>query len=158
MTAVKAYFLRLIFCGFLVSLTGAILRGKRSARALTLCGGCLLILTAVRPLLRVDLSRLPDLVTGLTHSERIAAAQEKNNAILRGLVEEQTASWIEAKGKEQGMALKAVVTAKEAEPGVFVPDQVTIEGSWTAEGQSALSELIVRELEIPPGRQRWVGG
>ena len=138
MTAVKAYFLRLIFCGFLVSLTGAILRGKRSARALTLCGGCLLILTAVRPLLRVDLSRLPDLVTGLTHSERIAAAQEKNNAILRGLVEE--------------------LTAKEAEPGVFVPDQVTIEGSWTAEGQSALSELIERELEIPPGRQRWVGG
>lgn len=157
MTAIKAYFLRLIFCGFLVSLTAALLRGKRTGRILTLCGGCLLILTALRPLMRVDLSRLPDLVTGLTRSEREAEAREKNDAILRGLVEEQTAAWIEARGKELGMELAAVVTAR-AEAGTFVPDGVTLRGRWTAESKTALSELLARELEIPPTRQRWVGG
>lgn len=158
MTAVKAYILRLIFCGFLVSLCGAILRGKRAGKALTLCGGCLLILTAVRPLLRVDLSQLPDLVTGMTHSERQALAREKNDAILRSLVEQQSAAWIEERGKELGMEITAEVTASITESGVFVPDRVSIHGSWTAEGQSALSELLERELDVPPVRQSWSGG
>ena len=85
MTAIKSYLMRLIFCGFFVSLCTAILKGKRASKALTFCGGCLLILCALRPLLRVDLSRLPDLVTGLTRSEREAVAWEKNNLILRNL-------------------------------------------------------------------------
>lgn len=157
MTAIKAYFLRLIFCGFLVSLCSAVLRGKRAGRALTLCGGCLLILTAVRPLLRVDLSRLPDLVSGLTHAEREAAAREKNDAILRALIEEQTAAWIAERGKALGMSVTAEVSTR-AEAGSFVPDQVTIRGSWTAEGRDALSEILTRELKIPVARQRWVGG
>ena len=158
MTAIKAYLLRLILCGFFVSLTGAILRSKRSARALSLCGGCLLILVTVRPLLQVDLSRLPDLITGLTRSEREEAAREKNNAILRRLVEEQTAAWIEDKGKELSMKITAFVTAKELESGSFVPDQVTIQGGWTTGEREALSEILSRELEIPPTHQRWVGG
>ncbi len=158
MTAIKAYILRLVFCGFLVSLTGSVLRGKRSAKAVSLCGGCLLILVAVRPLLRVDLSRLPDLVTGLTRSEREEAAREKNNEILRRLIEEQTAEWIEDRGRELAMEITATVTAKEEGSGCFVPDQVAIAGNWTQETRDALSEIIRRDLEIPPTRQRWVGG
>ena len=158
MTAIKAYLLRLVFCGFFVSLTGAVLRGKRCARALSLCGGCLLILVTVRPLLQVDLSRLPDLVTGLTRLEREEAAREKNNVILQRLVEEQTAAWIEDKGKELSMEITAFVSAKELESGSFVPNQVTIRGDWSQEGRLALSEILDRDLEIPPTRQRWVGG
>ncbi len=158
MTAIKAYVLRLILCGFLVSLSCALLRGKRTGKAVRLCGGCLLILAAVRPLLRVDLGRLPDLVTGLTRSEREAAAHEKNDAILRDLVEEQTAAWIEERGKELGMEIKAAVTLREAEADTFVPDRVTLRGSWTADSRAELTAMMARELEIPPERQRWVGG
>lgn len=158
MTAFKSYILRLVFCGFFVSLCSALLHGKRASKALSLCGGCLLILTALRPLLQVDLSRLPDLVTGLSRPEREELAREKNNAILRGLVEEQTAAWIEDRGEELGMQITATVTAREAEAGTFVPDAVVIRGSWTAEEQTALSEILQRDLELPPTRQRWVGG
>ena len=158
MTAIKAYLLRMIFCGFLVSLCSALLRGKRAGRALKLCGGCLLILTAVRPLLRVDLSRLPDLATGLTRTEREAAARERNDELLRGLVEEQTAAWIVDRGKELGMVITASVTAREAEAGTFVPDQVSLRGSWTAEQREALVLILERDLDVPAARQRWVGG
>ena len=158
MTAIKSYLMRLIFCGFFVGLCTAILKGKRASKALTLCGGCLLILCALRPLLRVDLSRLPDLVTGLTRSEREAVAWEKNNLILRNLVEEQTASWIEKKGKELGMEIIAEVSTREAESGTFVPDRVTLRGTWTAENKESFTEILALELDIPPERQRWVGG
>ena len=158
MTSIKAYFLRIIFCAFLVSLTAAILRGKRAGRVVTLCGGCLLILTAVRPLLRVDLSQLPDLVTGMTRTEREAAAREKNDALLRGLVEQQTADWIDARGEELGMQITSTVTAREAEAGTFVPDQVVLRGTWTEEGRRKLAEILTQELSLPPAQQRWVGG
>lgn len=158
MTAIKAYILRLILCGFLVSLSSALLRGKRTGKAVRLCGGCLLILVAVRPLLQVDLSRLPDLVTGLTRPQREAAAREKNQSLLRGLVEEQTAAWIEERGKELDMEITAAVTVREAEADTFVPDRVTLRGSWTQESREALAAILTRELEIPPERQRWVGG
>lgn len=158
MTAIKAYLLRLVLCGFLVTLTGALLRGRKGGRALALCGGCLLILTALRPLLRVDLSRLPDLVTGLSRTEREAEAREKNEALLKALVEAQTAEWIEARAGELGLSLEAEVAAAEAEAGTFVPSSVTLSGICTAEQREALSAILAEELEIPPERQRWVGG
>lgn len=158
MTALKTYLLRLILCGFLVTLTGALLRGRKTARALALCGGCLMILTALRPLMQVDLSRLPDLVTGLTRAEREAEAREKNDALLRSLVEKQTAEWIEARAAELGLSLQAEVTAEEDRAGTFVPASVSLSGVWTASQREAFSSILENELAIPAARQRWVGG
>ena len=158
MTAIKTYFLRLILCGFLVTLAGAAVRGRRTARAVALCGGCLMILTALRPLMQVDLSRLPDLVTGLTRAEREAQASEKNDALLRSLVEAQTVQWIEDRAAGLGLTLQAEVRAEEAEAGTFVPESVTLTGTWTAGQREAFSAILEEELAIPIERQRWVGG
>lgn len=158
MTAIKAYLLRLILCGFLVSLTGALLRGKKAGRLLSLCGGCLLLLTALRPLLRVDLTRLPDLVTGLDAAERAEAAREKNDKLLRELVERQSAAWIEDRAEKLGMELTAEVSARAEAESVFVPDAVTLRGRWTETQRSALAAVLETELGVPPARQRWEGG
>ena len=158
MTAIKVYLLRLVLCGLLVSLANALLRGRKGGRALALCGGCLLILTALQPLLRVDLTRLPDLVTGLTRTERQAAAREKNRELLRGLVEAQTAEWIETRARSLGMELEARVEAEEAEAESFVPWSAVLTGTWTEAQREALSAILAAELEIPSERQRWVGG
>ena len=158
MTAIKTYLLRLILCGFLVTLCGAVLRGRKGSRALALCGGCLMALTALKPLVQVDLSRLPDLVTGLTREERQAAAREKNVALLKSLVESQTEDWIEAKARELGMELQAEVSAEEAEADCFVPAAVRLTGTWTEQQREALSAILAAELAIPPERQRWAGG
>lgn len=156
MTALKAYFLRLVLCGFLVALTGALFRGKRSGRVLALCGGCLLILTAVEPLARVDLSKLPDLVTGMTGIERMEQAREKNDAILRRLVEEQTAAWITEQAEALGLDLECSVTARAEGESVFVPDSVVLTGSWTEGQRTAMTARLEQELAIPSQRQQWV--
>ena len=157
MTAIKTYLLRLVFCGFLISLCSALLRGRRGERAAILCGGCLLILTAVRPLLRVDLSKLPDLITGLTASQRQEEARAKNDALLKALVEEQTVSWLEEKARELGMDVAFSVSAIELESGTFVPEEITVRGVWTEEQRQAMTERITADLEIPPEKLRWVG-
>ena len=158
MTAIKQYLLRLVLCGFLTALASALLKDKKGARALALCGGCLMILASLRPLLRVELSRLPDLSTGLSSSQRQEEARRKNEQLLKGLVEEQCARWIEARAGELGMELRCRVSAKEAEAGSFVPEAAVLKGHWTAEQRQRLSEILAAELEIPPRRQSWEGG
>ena len=157
MTAIKAYLLRLILCGFLNALAAALIRGRKGARTVALCGGCLLILTALRPLLQVDLSRLPDLVTGMTYSQRQQAAAERNDALLRELVEEQTSQWIEARAAELDLHVECTVAAEPGEGGSFIPASVELVGVWTEGQRQSLSRLLAEQLEIPPERQRWVG-
>ncbi|MBR7010033.1 MAG: hypothetical protein IKI02_03860 [Oscillospiraceae bacterium] len=158
MTAIKSYLLRLILCGLLTGLAGALLQGKRAGRALRLCGGCLLILTALRPLLRVELGKLPDLVTGLTQAQRAEEAKRKNDELLRGLVEEQTAVWIAERAKDLGLLVSASVTTRKTEAGCFVPDAVLLRGSASTAQREALNAVLCRELGLSPEKLRWEGG
>lgn len=158
MTALKSYLLRLVCCGFFVSLASSLLRGKRTGRFVTLCGGCLMILTAIRPLMQVNLSALPDFVTGLTQTERQALAKEKNDAILRELVEAQTVSWLETQAKQLKMNVRFSVDAIQTEEGLWIPERVRINGSWTEQQRQLLSSQMTRELLLPPERQKWEGG
>ncbi len=154
MSAIKSYLLRLILCAFLLSLVSALPKSRRVGQVLKLCGGCLLILCALGPLLRVELSALPDLVTGLSRSQRQELARERNEALLARLVAEQTEQWLRARGEALGLAAEyAVQTRPEA--GSFVPDSVTVTGQWTPEQRLVLSREMARELEIPAERQRW---
>jgi hypothetical protein len=155
MTAIKTYLLRLIFCGFLVSLCQVPLRGKRAGKLVALCGGCLLLLTAVKPLLQVDLSALPELMTGLTQAQRQAEAFEKNEALLQGLVEAQTVSWLETQAAELKLEVSFSVETLRVEDGLFIPYRVRVTGLWTPEQKEALGNQIRRELEIPAERQEW---
>lgn len=158
MTAIKAYLLRLVCCGFFVSLATSLLRGKRSGRIVALCGGCLMILTAIRPLMRVNLSALPDLATGLTQAERRTLAREKNDALLQRLVEDQTVSWLEAQAGKLGMVASFAVQVVETAEGLWIPQRVQITGNWTEQQRQLLSKQMERELSLPPEQQEWEDG
>ena len=155
MTAIKQYLLRLILCALLVSLASALAKGKRGEKAAALCGGCLLILSAVKPLLQVDPAKLPDLVTGLSRFEKLEEARQKNDALLQALIASQAAEKVEAASQELGFEVEAELTLREAGAGSYVPDSIILRGSWTAEQREALSAFLREELDIPHERQRW---
>lgn len=155
MTAFKEYLLKLVLCALLISLASAAAKGKRGEKAVALCGGCLLMLTAVKPLLRVNLSQLPDLMTGLSHSEKLAEAKRKNDALLQQMIEAQTAEWICEEAKAAGLVLEATVEAEAGEAGSFVPSRITLRGAWTAEQRERFSAYLEQTLSVPPERQNW---
>ncbi len=155
MTFIKAYLLRLVFCAFLTALCGVLLRGKRAGKLLTLCGGCLLMLTALGPLLRVDLSKLPDPLTGLDALQRQEQAREKNDALLQKLVEEQTAAWVEEQARGLGMELRCTAAAKKTGESCFVPSSLKLRGRWTEAQRQALAAILLAQLQIPEEAQTW---
>lgn len=156
MTAIKTYLLRLLLCGLLVSLPGPLVKGKTKG-ILKLCGGCLLILTALEPLLRVDFSALPELGRdlGLSQMEGLEAAREKNEALMKRLVETQTEDWLRAQGEELRIAADYAVTAGQGPEGLWVPQRVEIRGYLSQEQKQALSRRITEGLSVPAEAQSW---
>lgn len=157
MDGIKAYLMRIILCGFLVSLGQGFLQGRQGKKVLTLCGGCLMILTVLQPLLRVDLNRLPNLWKELERAG-FSAVQEgsaRNDEILRQMVEGQTEQWLTEQTEDWNPSLRFSVTAVKKEEGLFVPWEVVIRGSDPERWRQRLATLL-EALDIPPERQRWV--
>ena len=158
MSGIREYFLRLIFCGFLVSLVGSLTTEKRIKRIVSLCGGCLILITAVRPLLSVDLQSLPDRLRDLGLSTAITQeeARARNDGILAALVTEQTEERIRTELDRQKAGLAVTVRVeRDPETGLFLPAEVTLRGSCSPEQKKAVSDYLERELDLPPDKQVW---
>lgn len=157
MTEIRRYLIRIVFCAFLVSLTGTFASDERSKRALRLAGGCVMILAVLRPLTGLELSKWRDLLPELPEwrAEAMEEAEKKNRQLLTELIASQTEEHIEKAAADLGIRLQAAVTVRETEPGVFVPWSVELKGSCTAEQRQTLAQTLERELAIPPERQIW---
>ena len=156
MNLLRELVLRLTVCGFLVALCSALFTSERLRRLVRFVGGCFLAVVVLQPLMDSELvSFLERLRPGLPESD-YAEVQEKNDLLLKELVEQQTAEFIKQAARELGAELTITVTAQKDEPsGLFVPVRVTLRGFVTEVQRTALSERIERELAIGTLKQRW---
>ncbi len=159
MSAVREYLIRLISCGFLVSLAGTLPIGKTAKNAVRLCGGCLMLLVALTPLLTLDGSALMGKLRSLTlpDTERIENARERNDLLLKRMVEEETARKMADEAAREGAELNVSVTArKEESGGLYVPWEVTLTGACDEASAERIRISLEETWGIPPERQRWI--
>ena len=158
MNGLRAYLLRIVFCAFFVSLAGAIPLQKPVKRAVMLCGGCIMILVVLRPLIGADFALLPDRWLssewGLEQSE--TDAEEVYREIMQELIETQTVNLLTEKAAELGVSAEfRVELIQDEASGQFVPWAVETVGVFTSEQRQGLSAYITEALNIPGERQRW---
>ncbi len=158
MNAVRSYLLRVVICSFVISLVGAIPLQKSVKRALTLCGGCLMILVVLRPLLGVEFSVLPEQL--LPREWGTKEEQSDPDAVYRQLMEEliteQTLGLLSARAQELGVqAAFRVELAEDPASGQLVPWSVETSGALTPAQRESLSAYMSGELNVPAERQRW---
>ena len=72
-------------------------------------------------------------------------------------MEQQTVAWLEEQAEELGMTADFAVKTREAEAWTFVPEEISVTGSWTDAQRTLLTERIARLLEVPAEKQRWRG-
>ena len=159
MSGVRVYLLRIVACGFLVSIAGLIPIPKGAQRALRLCCGCLMILTVLRPLIGLDLSSFSDQLFHLAPEESLTQeqAKEANDALLQRLIREQTEALLQKKTRELGaMAEFRVELRRDEAAGVWIPWAVEIRGTFDAKQRAALSDYLEQALNIAAERQRWL--
>ena len=159
MSVLRQTVLRLVICGFLTALCVSLFSESRQRRLMRFVGGCFLAVVVLQPLLESNLFSMLETLRPALPEETYSYSQEKNERLLKELIEKQTAEWIEDAARELGTELRAEVVAEaDADSGLFIPAHVTLRGVLSAEQQAALSERIAKELAIPIHRQRWESG
>lgn len=122
-------------------------RVKQAGR---LAAGLLLLLAVVKPLGVFD----PDALAGALESYRTdtsaceAALEEKSGAVLKAVIENQTAAYISDKAKTLGMVCSAEVTYYYGPDGEVRPEAVVVRGEFSDNQQGALSRALEEELGI----------
>ena len=158
MNAVRTYLLRVAACGFLVSLVGALPLSRRIRQAALLCGGCLMVLAAVGPLLRADLRQLPQFLTEYAGEdpEALEEAERKNELLLKELIESQTVEMITQEALRLGLTQEITVEAKkDPDSGLYLPWSVELRGAAEQEKKEMLAAYL-NSLNLPPERQSWL--
>lgn len=123
---------------------------------------CALVLLCamLRPVLTVkipDLSHILNATPGEI-DQRQMQLEHSNGAMLKTLIERQSAAYIVDKAAQLGLVCRAQVTCAEGEGGTWLPRSVHITGQLDARQQAQLTAAIQNELGIAPEQQVYTGG
>lgn len=148
----RTYLMGVVSAAMVVALAQALTPEGAVKKIGRLVGGIVLLLAVMKPLigLSADEKTVPvaDWLAPPTQAE-----EEGEQAVLKELIVQRTAEYIEDKGHALGVDCTARVTVTEGEGGWPQPWSVEIVGSWTGEGKTALAKTIEEELAIPAERQ-----
>ncbi|WP_251447634.1 hypothetical protein [Vermiculatibacterium agrestimuris] len=149
MSAVREWLLGVTAAALAVALAQALTPEGAVKKVGRLVGGMVLLLAVAKPLLSLEPGTLA-VTAGAWEQE---AAARTGEDVMKTLIEEKTSAYIVDKGGALGMECTAQTQAEDDGSGWTVPWQVTVRGTWNESQRQALSDLIARELDIPPERQ-----
>lgn len=123
---------------------------------------CALVLlcAVLRPVLTL---RVPDVIQGLNAAlgqteQQQARLEQHSGAMLKTLIERESAAYIVDKAAQLGLVCQAQVTCEVGEAGTWLPHWVRITGQMGAQQQAQLTMAIQSELGIAPECQVYAGG
>ena len=84
------------------------------------------------------------------------ALEEENRTVMKSIIEEQCAAYIQDKADALGIPCTVEVQAEELEGGWPAPRHVTVDGQLTQEQRGALTALIEAEFAVPAEEQTYI--
>ena len=122
-----------------------------------LAGGLLMLAAILKPLAGADFGVLPGVLTDyqIQAEDYSSALENENKRLMKIIIEEQIAAYIQDKAAELGAVCTAEVTCAAGEDGAFSPVSAVIYGMLTLEQETALRQIIADELAIPKETQRY---
>lgn len=156
---IRQWLLGITAAAMLVALAEALCPDGNIRGILRLTGGLVLLAAVLNPLLKLDTEALGRALTQyrLDLSAYSTELEEENETLMKDIIEEQSAAYIQDKAAGLGIACRADVEA-EGEGDWPVPTAVTITGSLTAEQREALERAIEADFAIPAERQTYESG
>lgn len=152
----REYLLSVTAAALLVSLVAAFSQRKSIQRVVALCGGLLLLLTVLRPVIDLRTGDAEEWFSRFRPDGSVidGAVKEGQKESAR-LITERTQEYILDKAEALGAQLSVQVTLRALSGSYQYPYTVILTGTWTQAQKQALSEEIARDLGIPEERQIW---
>ena len=156
---IRQWLLGVTAAAVLVALAEALCPDGNIRGILRLIGGLVLLTAVLNPLLRLDTEELDRALSEyrLELEDYSARLEEENETLMRDIIEEQAAAYIQDKAAGQGIDCRVSVEA--AGTGDWpVPTSVTVEGTLTEGQRAALTQMIQADFAIPAERQTYESG
>ena len=143
MDSVRNWILGVVAVGLLVSLCQSLSPEGKTQKVSRFCGGLLLFLAVVTPIVRWDitgtLQAFQDYCESLTVSQEEVA--QAGSTVLETQVCQRTQQYLQEQAQQLGAEVTVQVTCKTRE-GVPVPDAVTVTGILTDAQRQKLTQCI----------------
>ncbi len=153
MEGIKSYLVAIVAACMLTVVASVLVQKSPLRKIVRLIGGILVLLVAVTPLLRLDMSRIVEYLQGSEYSFDTSAVEQTWHSQLSEHIKQTTETYIENEADRLGAALQAKVTLTEEE--YPVPCHAVLIGTVDADQMEALSEYMAASLGIPRTEQEW---
>lgn len=153
MEEIKSYLVAIV-AACMVTVVASVLVQKSPLRKIVrLIGGILILLVAITPLLRLDMSQIVDYLQGSEYSFDTSAVEQTWQSQLSEHIKQTTETYIENEAERLGATVQATVTLTEEE--YPVPCHAVLIGTVDADQMETLSEYMETSLGIPRTEQEW---
>ena len=122
-----------------------------------LAGGLLMLVAILKPLAGAEFSALSGVLADYQIQTELSgsALESENERLMKIIIEEQTAAYIQDKAAELGAVCTAEVNCAAGENGTLIPVSAVIYGMLTLEQETTLRQMIADELAIPKESQQY---
>lgn len=153
MEGIKGYLVAIVAACMLTVVASVLVQKSPLRKIVRLIGGIMILLVAVTPLLRLDMSQIVDYLQGSEYSFDTSAVKQTWQSQLSEHIKQTTETYIENEAGRLGATVQATVTLTEEE--YPVPCHAVLIGTVDADQMEALSEYMETSLGIPRTEQEW---
>ena len=153
MEGIKGYLVAIVAACMLTVVASVLVQKSPLRKIVRLIGGILILLVAVTPLLRLDMSQIVEYLQGSEYSFDTSAVEQTWQSQLSEHIKQTTETYIEQEAARLGATVQAKVTLTEEE--YPVPCHAALIGTVDADQLEALSEYMETSLGIARTEQEW---
>ena len=153
MEGIKGYLVAIVAACMLTVVASVLVQKSPLRKIARLIGGILILLVAVTPLLRLDMSHIVDFLQGSEYSFDTSAVEQTWQSQLSEHIKQATETYIENEADRLGATVQTKVTLTEEE--YPVPCHAVLIGTVDADQLEALSEYMETSLGIARTEQEW---
>lgn len=150
------YLIRITAAAILASVLRKLAPQGAAGRGTRLGAGLLVILVALQPLGEQNLYEAARKIVEGSYQAGFTedALQESTNALMEGLIKENTEAYILDKAQDMGVNIQVEVETV-VQNGCPIPWRATLKGSVSPTQKETLTAILQDELGIPEERQGW---
>ena len=153
MGGIKGYLVAIVAACMLTVVASVLVQKSPLKKIVRLIGGILILLVAVTPLLRLDLTQIVDILQNGEYSFDTSDMEQKRQALLEDHIKQTTEAYIENEAARLGATVQAKVTLTEEE--YPVPYHAILIGSVDTGQMNALTAYMETCLGIARTEQEW---
>ena len=153
MEGIKGYLVAIVAACMLTVVASVLVQKSPLRKIVRLIGGILILLVAVTPLLRLDMSQIAEFLQDSEYSFDTSAVEQTWQSQLSEHIKQATETYIENEADRLGATVQTKVTLTEEE--YPVPCHAVLIGTVDADQLEALSEYMETSLGIARTEQEW---